>query len=193
MLCLTEPSVATIRKFLDAQRSLPFTYPHVGATAATPPGGYRVNHTRVLLGEGDQVFRDARAAIERWEHFRLGWVQPVPSGSQICVDEVVAIVAHAVGLWWLNACRIVYVVDEQQPVRRFGFGYGTLADHIGTGEERFLIEQDEQGRVWYDILAFSRPHGFLAHLGYPYMRVSQKWFARDSAAAMQRAVGSASR
>src|SRR5256885_10327627 len=33
----------------------------------------------------------------------------------------VAMVAHALGFWWLNACRIVYVVDELAPTRRFGF------------------------------------------------------------------------
>jgi uncharacterized protein (UPF0548 family) len=42
--------------------------------------------------------------------------------------------------------------------------------------------------VWYDILAFSRPQQFLARLGYPLARRLQKRFARDSAAAMRRAV-----
>ena len=37
------------------------------------------------------------------------------------------------GLWWLNACRIVYVVDEAGPVTRFGFAYGTLPGHAGSG------------------------------------------------------------
>ena len=37
--------------------------------------------------------------------------------------------------------------------RKFGFAYGTLPDHAATGEERFLIEwnQDDDS-VWYDIL-----------------------------------------
>ena len=42
--------------------------------------------------------------------------------------------------------------------------------------------------VWYDILAFSRPQQLLARLGYPLARRLQKRFARDSAAAMRRAV-----
>jgi uncharacterized protein (UPF0548 family) len=99
---------------------------------------------------------------------------------------VVAILARSLGLWWLNACRIVTVVDEED---RFGFAYGTLPDHAGTGEERFLIERDDQdSSVWYDILAFSRPHQFLVRLGCPYMRVIQRRFGRESAAAMCRAV-----
>jgi uncharacterized protein (UPF0548 family) len=69
----------------------------------------------------------------------------------------VAVIARALGLWWLNACRIVYIVDESEPLRRFGFAYGTLPGHVGTGEERFLVEWDPAGDgVWYDILAFSR-------------------------------------
>ena len=48
---------------------------------------------------------------------------------------------------------------------------------------------EQDAAVWYDILAFSRPQHFLARLGYPFARRLQKRFARDSAAAMQRAVG----
>ena len=93
------------------------------------------------------------------------------------------------GLWVLNACRIVYVVDEPGPVHRFGFAYGTLPDHVETGEERFLVEWDEAtGDVWYDILAFSRPRYAVMRLGTPYIRRMQKRFGRDSAAAMRRIV-----
>jgi uncharacterized protein (UPF0548 family) len=70
-------------------------------------------------------------------------------------------------------------------VRRFGFGYGTLPEHAGTGEERLLIEWDRGGDiVWYDILAFSRPNQFLTRLGYPWVRRTQKRFGRASAAVM---------
>ena len=88
---------------------------------------------------------------------------------------------------FLNACRIVYVRDEP---RRFSFAYGTLPDHIESGEERFTLEWQEDDSVWYDILAFSRPNHFLARLGYPIVRRLQRRFARDSATAMKRAAGS---
>jgi uncharacterized protein (UPF0548 family) len=95
-----------------------------------------------------------------------------------------------VGLWWLNACRIVAMADEGCLVRRFGFAYGKMPDHAGSGEERFLVEWDrEEGSVWYDILAFSRPRHVLARLSYPWVRRVQKRFGRESAAAMCRAVG----
>ena len=90
-----------------------------------------------------------------------------------------------------NACRIVAVFGDEGAVSRFGFAYGTLPDHVGTGEERFLVEWDRgDDAVWYDILAFSRPNHVLTRLGYPVVRRLQKRFGRDSAAAMLRAVGS---
>ena len=148
-----------------------------------------MDHTRIKLGEGEAVFRAAKAALGRWDQFRLGWVEAWPPEAPIRVGEVVGIVARCLGLWWLNACRIVYVVDEEGPVTRFGFANGTLPGHAEAGEERFLVEWDRaSGEVWYDILAFSRPHRLLTRLGYPYMRRVQKRFGRESAAAMVRAV-----
>lgn len=187
MLLLRKPSPALLRDFLSAQSRLPLSYAAVGSSAAMPPAGYVVDHTRIKLGEGEDVFRAARHALEHWQHFRLGWVEPWPGDSPLMAGEIVAVVAHAIGLWWLNACRIVYVVDESEPVRRFGFAYGTLPDHAESGEERFQIEWDSEGAVWYDILAFSRPRHFLARLAYPLTRRLQKRFARDSAAVMLRA------
>lgn len=103
-----------------------------------------------------------------------------------------AVRAQVFGLWWLNACRIIYVVDETAPVRRFGFAYGTLPDHAESGEERFQVEWNRHDNsVWYDILAFSRPNQFLTRLGYPLVRGIQKRFARGSAAAMLGCVRSA--
>src|SRR6185436_6673895 len=97
---------------------------------------------------------------------------------------------------------VVYVVDEDESIaqfaaagrgeteaagiRRFGFAYGTLPDHIERGEERFLIEWDRKDdSVWYDILAFSQPRHPLVRLGAPVARLMQKRFARDSISAMR--------
>ena len=189
MLMLRRPSTGTIREFLAAQSKLNFTYSAVGFTATTPPPGYAVDHTRIKLGEGERVFTAAQAALRRWDQFRLGWVEARVREGPIETGEVVAVVARLFGLWWLNACRVVYVVEELGVIRRFGFAYGTLPDHAGTGEERFLVEWDQSnGAVYYDILAFSRPHQLLPRLGYPYLRRVQRRFGKESAAAMLRAV-----
>ena len=190
MLSLRKPSTEIIRKFLTAQAKLNFTYPAIGATATTPPAGFVVDHTRIRLGEGERVFRAAKSALENWQQFNLGWVEAWSPGTPIKPGEVVAVLARAICLWWLNACRIVYVVDETGPITKFGFAYGTLPDHAGSGEERFLIEWDQaDNSVWYDIMAFSRPQHFLIRLGYPMLRRRQKRFRRESGTAMLRAVG----
>src|SRR5947208_12934797 len=112
MLSFRTPSADALRRFLAAQAPLPFTYPPVGATAATPPAGYVVDHTRIQLGVGEPVFRSAVTALRQWQHFRLGWVETWPPDTPIERGAVVAVLARILGLWWLNACRVVYVVDE---------------------------------------------------------------------------------
>jgi uncharacterized protein (UPF0548 family) len=191
MLSLRKPSAESIRRFLATQAGHSFTYPAVGATANDPPAGYAVDHTRIKLGEGEAVFLAARAALCRWQQFQLGWVEACPNDTPIRAGEIVAIIGRAMGLWWLNASRIAYVVDESEPIHRFGFAYGTLPAHVETGEERFTIEWDRTSNgVWYDILAFSRPNLLLTRLGYPLVRRMQRRFGHDSVAAMLRAVGS---
>lgn len=187
---LRKPDAESIRQFQQAQAKLDFSYSAVGATAIVPPPGYVVDHTRIKLGVGEQVFELAKSSIRRWEHFQLGWVEASPTETPIQKGEVVAVLGHVLGLWWLNACRIVYVVDEIGLITRFGFAYGTLPGHAESGEERFLIEWNRSDdSVWYDILAFSQPNYFVTRIGYPLVRLFQKKFARDSAAAMVRAVG----
>ena len=191
MLSLRKPSADLIRRFLAVQANMPFSYAAVGATARTAPPGFVVDRTRIKLGEGEPVFHSAKAALQRWEQFRLGWVEAWSPETPIQPGEVVAVMGWAIGLWWLNSCRIVYVVDESGPIRRFGFAYGTLPGHVESGEERFLIEWDRaDDSVWYDIMAFSRPNHILTRLGYPVVRRTQKRFGRDSAASMLRAVAS---
>jgi uncharacterized protein (UPF0548 family) len=189
MFSIRKPSAEVLGSFLAEQARLEFSYPFVGQTAASPPAGFKVDRTRQKLGSGEAVFTAARRALERWEQFRLDRLELWPRETPIRTGEVVAVVARICGVWWLNACRIVYTIDAAGPVRRFGFAYGTLPDHAETGEERFSIEWDQSDdSVWYDILAFSRTRHPLARLGYPFARLTQRRFARGSAAAMVRAV-----
>jgi uncharacterized protein (UPF0548 family) len=192
-LYLQKPSSDDLVRFVAEQAPLGFSYTAVGATATKPPAGFTVDRTRILLGTGEAVFEAAKAALDRWQQFRLGWVDVWAPESPLEVGQVVAIMGWAVGLCWLNSCRIVYTVNESGPITKFGFAYGTLPGHVESGEERFLIEWDRNNnQVAYDILAFSRPNHFLTRLGYPLVRRSQKRFGRDSAAAMFRAVNTSS-
>ncbi len=191
MLSLRKPPAETLNRFLAEQSEHPFSYAAVGATATTPPAGFVVDRTRIELGSGEPVFRSAQAALKRWEQFRLGWVEAWSPETPLVAGQVVAVMGWAVGLWWINSCRIVYTVEESGPIAKFGFAYGTLPGHVECGEERFLIEWDrDSDKVYYDILAFSRPNHVLTRLGYPLVRRTQKRFGRDSAASMFRAVRS---
>lgn len=185
-LSLGRPSPADIRAFLDRQRGAPFSYPDVGATRGTLPAGWTVDHNRVRLGHGRADFAAACAAVRRWEMFRIGWVEIQGADAPLAAGMVVGPLAHVFGVWFLNACRVVYLIEEE---RRFGFAYGTLPAHAECGEERFSVEwREEDDSVWYDLLAFSRPGQWLTRLGQPVVRRLQKRFAKASMAAMERAV-----
>jgi uncharacterized protein (UPF0548 family) len=182
---ICQPTDVVIHAFLQAQAQLDFTYPDTGATAATAPASYIVDHTRIRIGTGEAVFLRAKISLEGWKQFDLGWLKASPNDTPIRSGEVVAVVARTFGLRSLNAARIVYVVNEP---RKFGFAYGTLPGHVEKGEERFLVERTDDDSVWYDILAFSRPSHLFTKIGYPLVRRLQKRFGRESAAAMVRAV-----
>jgi len=191
MLTLRPPLAADIDAFIVRQRHTPFSYPPVGATrdpAVTAIDGYVVDHHRVRLGEGERTFARALDAVRRWEMFNIGWVTLCWPRTPIEDGRTVAILMPVFGVWSLNACRIVYTIDARGDVSRFGFAYGTLEDHMESGEERFSVEWNRHDdSVWYDLFAFSRPRHPLARLGRPISRAYQKRFARDSLLAMTRA------
>lgn len=190
MLRLRIPSDDSIKNFLDMQGSLEFSYDSVGASANKPPPGFVVDSKRIKLGEGERVYQAAVECLKNWDQFKIGWVKAQPTQVPIEAGELIAVVARAIGLFWINACQIIYVISESGPtVSRYGFAYGTLPDHAATGEERFLIEWNhDDNSVWFDILAFSKPKHFLVRLGYPVVRLTQKKFGRESTNAMLRSV-----
>lgn len=189
MFRLTAPSEDEIRRFISKQRDSGFSYPQVGASASTLPAGYNVDHNRVQLGRGEGTWQRATEAIRGWRMFSMPWVNLHWASAPIQVGTDVAVSVRHFGFYSLNACRIVYVVDEESPVTRFGFAYGTLGEHAESGEERFTVEWSrDDDRVWYDILAFSRPRQMFARLGYPLSRLLQKRFAEGSKAAMIQSV-----
>ena len=179
MISFFKPSAKSLTEYVQVQATLPFTYPTVGHTqhGLMPVKGYDNDLNSIQLGQGRAVFEAAKQAVRRWKMFPSPWTFIYPDGAPIQVGTTVAMCARVLGLWWRNACRIVYVVDE---TNRFGFAYGTLPGHVERGEELFLIEIDAEEKVWYRIWAFSRPRHWLARLAYPVVRRYQRKFARDS-------------
>jgi uncharacterized protein (UPF0548 family) len=188
MLTIRMPSAEAIGRFLASQQGLAVPYSE-GMTRGAVPAGFNVDHLRYKLGNGMQVFEQAVDALRTM--FRQKGIRLESRGLPPNVGTVVAIVVRVGPVWWSNACRVVYVIDETRPLRRVGFANGTLPGHAECGEEVFLVEMDAAGDVWYDLRAYSRPRHPLARLGSPFTRAMQRRFAAGSAAAMAASVESA--
>jgi uncharacterized protein (UPF0548 family) len=187
MLFLRKPSRSVLEAFLSRQRDAPFSYALHGCTAAPEaPPGYVRDHLRIELGNGSADFQTARTAICDWKMFDLGWTAVVDPNLPLVAEREVGVLARVAGIWTLSACRIVEVFDA--PGRRFGFAYGTLATHPVRGEERFLVELDSAGRVWFDLIAVSRPRRWALRVARPVVRILQRRFRRGAGIAMQQAV-----
>jgi uncharacterized protein (UPF0548 family) len=189
MFIFQPPRQNHLQEFLETQRRKPFSYAEVGASKEGAPRGYNLDHNRIKLGEGAESFALARRAIQNWQMFNLGWVEVLEKDAPIAVGTCALVIVRHFGFYSLNLSRIVYVLEEEAPVKRYGFAYGTLEGHAERGEERFTVEWNPQDNsVYYDLLAFSQPRHPLARLGYPVSRMLQKRFARDSRSAMFAAV-----
>lgn len=187
MFLLRKPSQEQLQRFLSSQKDQPFSYPDADIAAGQSPPGYVFDHNRMKLGKGAESFRTAVAAIKRWEMFNIGWLHLCWPDAPIEIGTTVGVLADLRCCWSLNACRIARVFDDDGEVRKYGFAYGTLSDHVESGQESFIVEWNgADDSVWYDLSAYSRPNQLLAKLGYPVARMLQRRFARDSMQAMVR-------
>jgi uncharacterized protein (UPF0548 family) len=191
MFSLSKPHRTSVATFISHQQNQRFSYAEVGSSRQQAPKGYIADHNRIKLGQGAGIFEKAKCAVRQWKMFDMPWIDLCWPDTPIEAGASVAVLVSHLGFWSMNACRIVYVIEEHDdPAEKYGFAYGTLPDHGERGEERFTVEfnSDDQ-TVWYDLYAFSRPRA-LSRLAYPFTRALQKRFARDSKVAMQRAVQS---
>ena len=187
MFLTHRPTKSAIEKFIDESSHLPLSYSPVGL-AKESPSGFNIDVASAIVGHGADVFARAKRALSEWRHFELGWVELFPHGTSTEPGTVVAVLARHLGLWSLNGCRVVYGLGDED-VWQFGFAYGTLTNHIEMGEESFAVSlARETEEVTYQIRAVSKPRAVLARIGYPYARISQSRFRRDSIAAMKRAI-----
>ncbi len=187
MFLAHRPTSSEIDNFLQQSRDLPLSYNPVGISKE-PPRGFSVDTAEAVIGQGQAAFRRAQQALREWRQFDFGWVELLPRGASTECGTVVAVLVHHIGLWSLNGCRVVYSIDDES---RYGFAYGTLTNHAEMGEEIFEVSFEPLSEnVSYKIRAVSKPRAALARLGYPYVRLCQSRFRKDSIAAMRRAIGS---
>jgi uncharacterized protein (UPF0548 family) len=147
---------------LETLDRAPLTYEAVGATATTPPDGYRlVNASRVV----DR--RDFATAVEdllTWRVHQRAGLQVFASSPRAEPGAVVVMRLGVGPLALCIPCRVIYVVSEHD---RHGFAYGTLPGHPESGEELFLLQRQEDGATSFTISAFSKAATLPARLGGP--------------------------
>lgn len=155
-----------------------FTYAEVGATRHEPlPPRYNHLHYRTELGRDD--FPAAAAAI-----LSFGMHRGTGAKIRASAERAAPGVRLSVGLGPVSVpCEVVYALDEKD---RAGFGYGTLAGHVASGEEAFLVTRDAQGRVWFSVTAFSRPVRWPMIVAGPAAVLGQRFYARACGAALKR-------
>ncbi|KAF7809566.1 UPF0548 protein [Senna tora] len=199
-LCWDRPSHQDQKACIDKSGTLNYDSKYRSATAKSlsslkedkglSKDGFLLNHARVLVGSGIDTFEKGKSALRSWRHFGLNWAfvdpkTPVQQGVKfcVCVKEFVP--------WVMMPLQVVYVNESRTKKNRmasFGFGSGTLDGHLLAGEERFSVEMDENGQVWYEILSFSKPANILSFVGYPYVFLRQKYFAHESTKMMLKCV-----
>lgn len=193
MFRLRAPDRAEVERSLEPLADAPFSYADVGATRdGVIPHGFRSLRRRTTVGRGDDAFRAVRAALAEFAVLDLGWAWPV-APDPLEAGARLAVVVRVFGTYWVNPSRIVYVLDELAPRRRFGFAYGTLEGHAERGEERFQVERTPDDDVVYEVFSFSKPAHPLAKLGGPWTRRLQRRFLADSTKVARRAASAASR
>jgi len=200
MIFIGKPDEDQVNSFLLEQHDKNFTYRDVKGTLEYNSidaykqdekyyKNYCIDHFRQKIGEGEDVFRKAIQGFRSWRQFNMDWVQLYYPDTPLEAGRDVVVVARSFGVWTGSACRIVYVLHEgamdAHPWKRFGFAYGTLEQHVESGEERFLLEWNtETKEVFYSIFSFSAQNLWFTKLGYPVARYFQKTFHRDSLKAL---------
>jgi uncharacterized protein (UPF0548 family) len=187
MLFLLRPESNVIEQLLLRRRDMSFSYSFVGATRATPPAGWRINHRRECLGAGRAIHERAVAALFSWTLLAVSGIEVVSPAPKVEPQADLALLSPHFGIWSVDFCRVIYVLrgapEDNGAVERTGFGYGTLPGHAVKGEERFSIEwHSATEEVWYDIYSFSQPSSLLVRVLAPVVRAAQRRFARDSLA-----------
>ena len=134
----------------------------------TPAGFRRRTHTttlerRDLDGAANDLFR--------WQVQQRSGLNVHTSDLRLGLDTVV-VLRWGFGPVSLKVpCRVVDIIDE--PTRR-GFTYGTLPGHPEAGEESFLLEQHDDGRIDFTVTLTWKPASTLAKLGGPVTAAAQK-------------------
>ncbi|WP_134767653.1 DUF1990 domain-containing protein [Nocardioides sp. 1609] len=143
-------------------QAAPFTYAEVGASATGPQAGYHWLERTASLARRD--FEEASRDLFEWRLHERSGLRVQASDSPLRQGTVVLMHLGLGPASIRIPCRVASVIAE--PTRR-GFAYGTLPGHPESGEESFVLDQDDSGTITLAITAFSKPASRLARLGGP--------------------------
>ncbi len=153
---VTDDALMTARLLSDRQaavlRARPYSYGPVGTGMhATPVGFDRLERSREL---SRRDFDAAARDLLLWRVHEKAGLGVRASDVPLRAGSVVLMRLGYGPLSLQAPCRVVELIDA--PGRR-GFTYGTLPGHPEAGEERFLLEQQDDGCIRFTITAFSTP------------------------------------
>ncbi len=77
MFCWSKPNRDSVIAFLSVQQKQPFSYADVGSSRREAPKGYIVDHNRIKLGQGVQVFETSKVRAYEMENVRYALDRPV--------------------------------------------------------------------------------------------------------------------
>ena len=164
------PTLGRVSPDLAALTAVPFTYPEVGATRdGDLPAGVHVVRRRTVVGQGDDAFDRAVAAVFDWAPQRHAGLRVRASGPASEEGAVVLMTAGFPPVGLRIPCRVVWSLTTGP---RRGYAYGTLPGHPESGEESFVVSRDGADVV-FEMVAFSRLATRAARLGGPVSRVLQ--------------------
>ena len=123
--------------------------------------GYVHDRYERRLGQGEEVFERAVAAIRGWQAQIGAGAQVFPTGARVGEEDTVVLLLRVGGLWATLPCWVVYA--EAGP-DGFAFAYGTLPGHPEKGEVAFRTDREGRGDVVFRIVSFSRTVDPLARL-----------------------------
>jgi uncharacterized protein (UPF0548 family) len=158
------------------------TYAEVGATQSGDlPAGYRHVRRRADLGPAP-AFPPVVAGLRVWGVHRGAGIAVRTRAPEPAVGVTFAAGLGVGRLRLWVPCTVVWVRDD---AKGYGYGFGTRpgasrsatpaepAHAALSGEEGFEVTLEPDGRVWFEIRAFSRPATWYARWGGPITRLLQ--------------------
>ncbi|MHA7270842.1 DUF1990 family protein [Arthrobacter sp. HLT1-20] len=179
-------------------------YPYLGLTrlvaqksaeSAHWPAGFAHVDKTLAVGAGQEAFDALAEGIMTWQIQRRAGLQ-VSAPPRAAVGATV-VSGFGVGNLRLPVpCEVVWAMEpctvagpDGADVQMAGFGYGTLPGHPALGEEAFIAMRTSDGGVYFRLLAFSKPAGFIYALGSPVTKLTQAGVTRSYLQAARGLVG----